>query len=224
MCDSFITLNRKITRWEWYKNHKMVRFFIHCLLKANWEDRKHQGILIKRSTFMTSLANLSEETGLSVKEVRTCIKKLIDTGEIKTNDPKDKKKGKPYTIITICKYDDYQKKKNKGASDGQGEGTEGATTNKYNKEEQDYIIRDINENLKIALSSERYVKSITTNYGLSIERLRELYLEFNEHLEQIDKTVRTYTEYIAHFLNWYKNKYNIDPKTKRTRARHRTAL
>lgn len=202
----------------------MVRFFIHCLLKANWEDKKHQGILIKRSTFMTSLANLSEETGLSVKEVRTCIKKLIDTGEIKTNVPENNKKGKPYTVITVCKYDDYQKKKNKGANKGQGEGTERATTNNNNNENNNIIIRSFEDNFDIAISNPKYVQAMTTNLKITQDRLIELYDEFNQHLIRTQDTMKTQHMYVKHFRNWYLKKYRINLNTGLPKLKYKNSL
>ena len=76
--------------------------FLHILLKANYEDKKWHGVVIKRGQFVTSFANLSAETGLSLQVVRSCLDKLQRTGEV------NKQSTSQYTIITVCKYADYQ--------------------------------------------------------------------------------------------------------------------
>jgi uncharacterized phage protein (TIGR02220 family) len=76
--------------------------FVHCLLKANYKNKKWRGIDIKRGSFITSLENLSTETGLSIQQTRTALDKLISTNEI-TN-----KSTSHYRIIAINNYNEYQ--------------------------------------------------------------------------------------------------------------------
>lgn len=77
-----IKLERKIIDWEWYKDINTKCLFIHLLLKANWKDGRFCGKVIERGSLVTSLQKLSEETGLTVREVRTALTHLEDTGEI----------------------------------------------------------------------------------------------------------------------------------------------
>lgn len=93
---------RRFLEWEWYDQTSMVRLFLHILLKANYEDKKWHGVVIKRGQLVTSFANLSAETGLSLQVVRSCLDKLQRTGEV------NKQSTSQYTIITVCKYADYQ--------------------------------------------------------------------------------------------------------------------
>ena len=72
----------RLLEWEWYHDTKMVRVFLHILLKANYRSKRFEGIEIKRGQLVTSLANMSAELGLSVKSIRTCLNKLQTTGEI----------------------------------------------------------------------------------------------------------------------------------------------
>ena len=83
----------------------MVHLFIYLLLKASCEDKQWQGILVKRGQLITSNASLSRDLKLSAQQVRTCIKRLISTGEI-TYQATNR-----YAIITICNYDRYQENK-----------------------------------------------------------------------------------------------------------------
>ncbi len=101
---SFITIHRKLTEWEWYKNSKMVHLFMHLLINANHKDGNWMGEKIRRGQLITGRYSLSESTGLSVQEVRTCLKRLKSTNEITI------KSTKTFSVITVCKYDSYQDK------------------------------------------------------------------------------------------------------------------
>ena len=100
--NNFIKLSRKMLKWEWYTDTNTKTLFIHCLLRANWKKSKFKGETVERGEFITSLQSLSNETGLSVKEVRTALKHLELTEEIKT---KTLKFGR---LIVVVNYDVYQ--------------------------------------------------------------------------------------------------------------------
>ena len=123
--NEFVKLNRKILNWEWYSDNNTRSVFIHCLLKANWKAGRWKGVAYERGQFITSLASLSKELGISVKQVRTALKHLEETKEVAN------KSFSKYRIITVVKYDEYQSKgkaKGKqGAIKGQAKGKQGAT-------------------------------------------------------------------------------------------------
>lgn len=98
----YIKINRKILEWEWYRNINTKVLFLHCLLKANWKDGKFEGKVIPKGSFVTSIPHLSEETLLTVREVRTAIGHLKMTGEL-TVETTNK-----YSIITVNNYCLYQ--------------------------------------------------------------------------------------------------------------------
>ena len=98
----YIKLNRKIMEWEWYGNINTCRLFIHMLLRANWKDRRFEGKVIPRGSFVSSLPKLAEETALTIREVRTAISHLKSTGEVTCKTyPK-------YTVFTVKNYCEYQ--------------------------------------------------------------------------------------------------------------------
>ena len=72
----YIKLYRSLLDWEWYKNINTKVLFIHLLLKANWKDARFEGQVIPRGSFVSSIAKLSEETDLTIREVRTEISHL----------------------------------------------------------------------------------------------------------------------------------------------------
>lgn len=98
----YIKLHRQITEWEWYKNIPVKILFLHCLLRANHADKKWQGILIKKGSFITSLDNLAFETGLTKRQVRTALDKLKMTHELTHQTTHQ------YSIIIINNWDKFQ--------------------------------------------------------------------------------------------------------------------
>ena len=100
----FIKLHRQLLDWEWYKDLPVRILFEHCLLRANYKTKNWQGIVIEVGSFVTSYDNLAFETGLTVQQVRTAIKKLKSTGEITTNSTNK------FTLITVVNWEEYQVK------------------------------------------------------------------------------------------------------------------
>lgn len=103
----FIKLHRSLLDWEWYSDKNCRNVFIHCLLKANYEDKKWQGVIIKRGSFITSLENLGSETGLTVQQIRTVLVKLKSTNDITI------KTTNKFTALTVVNYSLYQDKPEK---------------------------------------------------------------------------------------------------------------
>lgn len=98
----YIKLHRSLLDWEWYEDANVMRLFLHFLLKANIEDKKWQGVEIKRGSFITSLENLSTETNMTIMQIRTALNKLKITHEI------THKTTRHYSMITINNYNLYQ--------------------------------------------------------------------------------------------------------------------
>ena len=98
----FVMLHRDIIDWEWYQSQETTRVFIHLILRANYSDKKWQGITIKRGQLVTSNNHLSVELSLSVQQIRTAIKKLENSGYIK------RKTTNKFTLITINNYEERQ--------------------------------------------------------------------------------------------------------------------
>ena len=119
----WIFLHKCILEWEWYKDINTKGLFIHCLLKANYSDKEWKGKLIKRGQFFTSTENLANELNLSIKQIRTSLKKLEKTKELGIQGASNG------TMITVCKYESYQNiDAIKGQAKGQAKGKQRATT------------------------------------------------------------------------------------------------
>jgi hypothetical protein len=113
-------MHRKLTQWEWYTDTPTKCLFLHLLLVANFKNEKWRGIDIKRGQRLTSLGHLANETGLTLKQVRLSLEKLIKTGEV------GKQTTNQNTMITLIKYNEYQAegtpKDKGGAKEGQRRG------------------------------------------------------------------------------------------------------
>lgn len=102
MSTGWIKLHRQLLEWEWYDDTNTKCLFLHCLLRANHSDTEWRGHKIKRGQFLTSVDTLTRETGLSVSQIRTSMKKLISTNEIAS------KSQARSTVITVLGYDSHQ--------------------------------------------------------------------------------------------------------------------
>lgn len=129
--EGFILIRKKITEWGWYTDVPCKTLFLHCIIKANYEDKEFMGSMVKRGEFITSVSHLAVETGLSVQQVRTAIKKLKKTGELTI------KSHNKYTAISIVKYNDYQELQqtdnNQATNNQQSSNKQSTTTNEVNE-------------------------------------------------------------------------------------------
>ena len=156
----YVKISRKILDWEWYTDINTKVLFLHILLKANWKDGRFQGIEIPRGSFVTSYQSLSDETGLTIRNVRTAIKHLENTEEVTVN------RHAKFSVITVKNYNQYQ------TSDKQ------VTVNRQGSDSQVTTIEE--EDCK------RYVKA---GYGYGEWVLRAL-LAIMEKIENREKTVK----------------------------------
>ena len=126
--EGFIMLHRKLLDWEWYDDINTSRLFIHCLLKANHKDNNWRGMSIKRGQFISSLSKLASETSLTVKQIRTSLKKLNSTNEVASKGQAQ------HTVFTVINYDTYQGEGKQRANEGQTKGKRRATNNNDNND------------------------------------------------------------------------------------------
>lgn len=102
MNNGYVALHRKILDWEWFKDNNMFKLFVYLVLKANHEDQRWNGVVIKRGQLVTGRLKLSQETGISQRTLRTCINRLKSTSELSV------KTTNKFSLITIVNYDLYQ--------------------------------------------------------------------------------------------------------------------
>lgn len=161
--ETWISLHRKLKNWEWYKDINTKTLFLHLLLVANYKDNLWKGILVKRGQRLTSLGNLADETGLTIQQTRTAIKRLKSTGEI-TVETTSK-----YSLITIEKYDFYQKNNSKVTKKITSEITinQQATNKQVTTNNKD-------NNIIFNLLLNKYKQNFPQTYNQKIQRIAEI--------------------------------------------------
>lgn len=100
--NGYIKVHRKLVDWEWYDSYPEFKLFMHLLLTVNHSDSYWHGECIERGSRVTSLSSLSNETGLSIQQLRTAIRNLKSTNEI-TSISRSKN-----TLFIVLNYDKYQ--------------------------------------------------------------------------------------------------------------------
>lgn len=127
----YIKISRKILEWEWYTDVNTKVLFLHILLKANWKPGRFQGTEVPRGSFVTSLQNLAAETGLTIRNVRTALKHLENTGEVTSN------RHAKFSVITIKNYDKYQSCDNQVTVNRQSSNSQVTTIEEGKKERKE---------------------------------------------------------------------------------------
>lgn len=91
----FVAFPRGLTAWEWYDDPNTCRLFFHLMLTANWEPKNWHGIVIAPGSRVASVKKLAEETGLTVRNVRTSLERLKTTNYLAI------KATNKYSVISI---------------------------------------------------------------------------------------------------------------------------
>lgn len=127
----WVRVHRKSIDSTVWKNPNVWFVWSWCLLKANHQAKTFpfngDDITIERGQFITGIEKaIAELKGLSYQNYRTCISYLQKTGRVVLK-PTNK-----FTIITIVKYEEYQKDDDKLTKDQQTTNKR-LTTNNNNK-------------------------------------------------------------------------------------------
>jgi len=164
----WIKIHRKILDWEWYDDPNTFRLFMHLILKANHKDKKYRGIIVKTGSLITGRELLSQETSLSIQQVRTCLERLKSTNEITINSSRQG------TIIQIVKYKDYQIVTN-DVTTNQPDTNQQVTTNKNVKNEKEVLLDEwvaYRKGIKKGLSEASINKLLQEMESYSMEKCR----------------------------------------------------
>ena len=201
----FIQLHRSLIDWEWYDDNNTFKLFIHCLLKANHKDKSWRGIDIKRGSFITSNDKLSKETGLSIQQVRTSLKKLKKTNEVTS------KATSQNTVLTVVCYNKYQGKQqadNKRVTSRQQTSNKRVTTtNNDNNDNNDNNIYRSFDHLKITVDENN---KLLLNYEQD---------KIDNILNSIEnyKNNKNYRSLYLTCVNWLKREYPNYKKPKQVK-------
>lgn len=119
--NGFVKIHRKLIQWGWYKDNVVKGVFLHLILTASFKETCWMDTIIHKGELVTTNKRLADDLGLSVKQVRTALKKLERTGELAI------KATNKYSLITVVNWEDYQcyeeengkQKGNQKANEGQ---------------------------------------------------------------------------------------------------------
>lgn len=198
MSKGYIKLHRRILDWEWYKDSNTKNIFIHLLLNACYDDCRFMGKSVNRGEYITSLSRISNDLGIPVRQVRTSLNRLKQTGEIDTQTTNK------YTIVTICNYESYQvdesKSKKKATRKRQADDTQATNINKK-------VIKKENKNntfYKMCLAETSWIEVVCMQSGISKLQIEKLLQSFNNHLVMTDDVKSNMRDFKSHFVNWMK--------------------
>ena len=102
--NGFVKLHRKLLDWRWYDDPVTFKVFVHLLLTVNLEDDHWHDISVPKGSRVTSYPKLSQETKLTIQQIRTALKHLESTGEI------TKASYSNCSVITVVNWASYQTK------------------------------------------------------------------------------------------------------------------
>ena len=145
--NGFIVLHRSILNWEWYNDKNTTLLFIHLILTDNYVPKEWHGRKIDEGQKVTRLSKLSQENNLSIKEIRTSLKHLQQTGEVACESTNQ------YTVITVKNYEKYQSRASATASKRQPNGQPGGKRGASKGQQLNKDNKDNKENKYIGASS-----------------------------------------------------------------------
>lgn len=212
MC-GWIKIDRSLLDWEWFGNAEMIQLLVYLIFKANIEDKKWQGIIVKRGQLVTSVATISADLGLTSQKVRTCLDRLrqSETISIKTTNR--------FSLITICNYVRYQdfsdlaqQTNNKQITNKQQTNNKQITTTKEynniniinNNDDNNACVRACEEEFSTELKQDQmWLEVMAKNYGLaSTQAVAEWLDKFNTNNQCRENTHSSLSDYRKHFNDW----------------------
>ena len=190
MNNGWIKLYRKFKNWEWYKDIKTKHLFLHLLLSANHKDKKWQGIMVKRGQLITGLFSLSKQTGLSIQEIRTSLKKLKKTKELTS------KATNKFSVITLINWEEYQKIDEQATSKTTNEqqtSNKRATTNKniknVKKREGNIISpSQLMKNFLISINNKTYSSFLKKILNIKVSEKNKEIERFASYWSELNKS------------------------------------
>lgn len=107
MMDGYVKIFRQIKDWAHFQEPSVLLVWIWLLVSVNFKDGYFHGKLVKKGEIITSFRKISEETGLSVNTIRSCLDKLKMSGEI-TQKKSENSQISQYTHIVVNQFIKYQ--------------------------------------------------------------------------------------------------------------------
>lgn len=169
--------------------------FLHLLLTANIRDCDFQNTTVRRGEKVISYANLAAETGLSIKQVRTALKHLKETGEVACRSTNK------YTIVTVKNYDKYQKRADTEANNGQSTGIQRTFKGQQSKNNKEY-----KESKEVVLPTYLQIFDLVKREHLNVDPVK--FFEHYQKNEWKTKEGKPITDWQALLRRWSEREHN----------------
>ena len=180
--DGWIKLHRSLLEWEWFTDSNTLHVFIYLLLKANIKDVKYKGFLVPKGSLVVTVNDIGNMLGLTYKAVRIALEHLKTSEQITTRATNK------FTIVTICKYLDYQiVENNEGQTKGLQNTNKGRTKGEQRAslEEEYKEYKKENINILYSLEGENTVAQAQPSSPRKPERdLEKIEQDFRSELYQ----------------------------------------
>ena len=197
MSNGWIKLHRSLIKWEWFTEHKTSHFMIYCLLSASHNEYNWKGKKLKKGQFPFGFRKASKDTGLTISEIRTCVKRLKLTHEIAhESSPQG-------SVITILKWDNYQGVTEDLANESQTISKRLALTKKVNKvnkvntyidDEKFEILWDAFEKVGNKKTAREKITKLINNDAM--------YDKITKSIDRYKKYIKSNNQYSKHFTTW----------------------
>lgn len=108
MGNEWITINKDVFDMGRYESLNVFRVFLYFLTHAAQKPRFDRGVRLECGQVIVTMDEVCEATGLTAREYRTAISKLIkDKQTTNKRQTIDKRTTNKFSIITICNFDSY---------------------------------------------------------------------------------------------------------------------
>ena len=133
--NGYIQLHRKLLDSAVFQNEKLLKLFIHCLLKASYKEREtligDSIVQLEQGQFVTGRKALARDLNLSEQQVRTLISKLEKLKILHT------KSTNKYSVVTVMNWEVYQNPTSSSTNNQPATNQQSTTNNKVNKDNKD---------------------------------------------------------------------------------------
>lgn len=139
MPKGYIKLYRSVLGWQWINDPNTLRLWLQILCTVVWERTEFKGITLEAGQRIASIRRLSEETGLTVRQVRTAKDHLIDTGEVTASDTAY---GDLLTVVNWAKFQSQTEPSDTESGTSPDKQTTQKATSERHKNEEDKEIKN----------------------------------------------------------------------------------
>lgn len=203
--EGYIKLYRKMMKWGWYTDTNAKCVFLHLLFLAQYEACFYRGVKLDVGQAVTSIREISAQTGISVQSVRTALEHLKSTQEI-TQLPHGK-----FSVFTVKNYSEYQCD-NTTSNNQVTQNQHSANTDPYIKKSRSQEVKNIKEkNISIEILKKKFGEF--ENVVLTGEEHEKLVdslgdIGAKEYIERLSSYLaqsgRRYRSHYATLLNWWR--------------------